>query len=166
MVHNQKLMHIMMKIVQFYMTSSMSCQYQLWKITKIRVVVSPHGYDPKLYDFPYDMGAVDLSLPIPISVAMIPIRFGIMHNHGLSSLFARSFSLTHNVIRKKLKNLKELTRPMAYSMFSLLHSFHGFVLFYFWDVQNVLFRHLKWSLGVNMVSCHNLQSRFLWDKLW
>lgn len=57
----------------------------------------------KLYDFSYDMGAVDLSLPIPMSVAMIPIRFGIMHNHGLSSLFARSFSSMHNMIRKNSK---------------------------------------------------------------
>ena len=63
-------------------------------------MVSPHGYGPKLYDFPYHIGDVDFNLPIPISVAMIPIRFGIQHNHGLSSLFARSFSLMHNLIRK------------------------------------------------------------------
>ena len=30
--------------------------------------------------------------PIPISVAIIPIRVGIMHNHGLSSLYKRSLS--------------------------------------------------------------------------
>ena len=56
------------------------------------------------YDFPYHIGDVDFNLPIPISVAMTPIRFGIMHNHGLSSLLARSFSLMHNVITKILKS--------------------------------------------------------------
>ena len=41
---------------------------------------------------PFQRSNVVLNSPIPISIAIIPIRVGITHNHGLSSLFARSFS--------------------------------------------------------------------------